>query len=100
MNTLFDELFSPQKTRWVKCSDDVYTVELELPGFSKEDVKITANSETLTIKAEKGERRKSEKITLNDLVSVQDIKSKMSNGLLKITMPKKQVRDSIAIKID
>jgi HSP20 family molecular chaperone IbpA len=68
MNTVF-----PERTNWIKSSDDVYTVELEFPGFSKKDIEVTANSETLTVKAEKGERKKSHKISLNNLVSLEDI---------------------------
>lgn len=106
MTTLFDELFKtesrayPKQVNWVKSSDDVYTAELELPGFSKKDVKITATNEFLTVKAEKGDKKKSFSISLNDLVSPDDVSSKMEEGLLTITMPKKQVKESFVIKVD
>ena len=106
MTTLFEELFKPdsraypKEVTWIKSSDDVYTAELELAGFTKKDVKLTATNEILKVKAEKGERKKNFSISLNDLVSPDDITSKMSDGLLTITMPKKQVKQSVAIKID
>ena len=106
MTTLFEELFKPdnraypKECRWIKSSDDVYTAELELAGFAKKDVKITATNEFLTVKAENGEKNKDYSISLNDLVSPENISSKMSNGLLTITMPKKQIKESFAIKID
>ena len=106
MTTLFEELFKPEsrvyprEVTWVKSSDDVYTAELELAGFAKKDVKITSNNEFLNVKAEKGDKNKNFSISLNDLVSPEDITSKMSNGLLTITMPKKQVKKSLSIKID
>lgn len=106
MTTLFEELFKPdsraypKEVTWIKSSDDVYTAELELAGFTKKDVKLTATNEILRVKAEKGERKKNFSISLNDLVSPDDITSKMSDGLLTITMPKKQVKQSVAIKID
>jgi len=106
MTTLFEELFKPEnraypkQCNWIKSSDDVYTAEFELAGFSKKDIKITANSDIIRIEAKKGDKNKVFSIALNDLVSPEDIKSKMSNGLLMITMPKKQVKESFAIKID
>ena len=106
MTTLFDELFKtesrayPKEVTWIKSSDDVYTAELELAGFSKKDVKLTATNELLEVKAEKEGKKKSFSISLNDLVSPETISSKMSNGLLTITMPKKQVKESFSIKID
>jgi len=106
MTTLFEELFKPdnraypKECKWIKSSDDVYTAELELAGFAKKDLKITATNEFLTVKAENGEKNKDYSISLNDLVSPENISSKMSNGLLTITMPKKQIKESFAIKID
>jgi HSP20 family molecular chaperone IbpA len=106
MTTLYEELFKPNRRayprdcNWIKSSDDVYTAEFELAGFSKKDVSITANNEILKINANKGEKEKTFSIALNDLVCPSDITSKMSNGLLTITMPKKQVKESFAIKID
>jgi len=106
MTTLFEELFKPdsraypKECKWIKSSDDVYTSEFELAGFSKKDVKITADNDILKIEAKNEDRRKSFSIALNDLVLPSDITSKMSNGLLKVTMPKKQVRESISIKVD
>lgn len=106
MTTLFEELFKPDSRayprdcKWIKSSDDVYTAEFELAGFSKKDVKITANNEILRVEAKAGDRNKMYSIALNDLVCPSDVTSKMSNGLLTITMPKKQVKESFAIKID
>lgn len=98
MTSIINELLKKEVT-WIKSSDDVYTAELELPGFSKKDVSLTSNSETLSVKAKNEQREKSFSISLNDLVSPEDITCKMSNGLLTITMPKKQVKQSLKIKI-
>lgn len=106
MTTLFEELFkqdsraNQKECKWIKSSDDVYTAEIELAGFSKKDVEVTANQEVLRVSAKKGEKTKSFSIALNDLVCPSDIKSKMTNGLLIITMPKKQVRESFIVKIE
>ena len=62
MTTLFEELFKPdsraypKECKWIKSSDDVYTAEFELAGFSKKDVKITVNNEILRVEANKEDR--------------------------------------------
>jgi HSP20 family molecular chaperone IbpA len=105
MTTLFEELFKPdsraypKNCNWIKSSDDVYTAEFELAGFTKKEVSITANDDLLKINAKKGEKNKTFSIALNDLVSPSDITSKMSNGLLVITMPKKQTKETLSIEI-
>lgn len=106
MTSIINELLNidrayQKETNLVKSSDDVYTVEFELPGFSKQDVKITVADETLTVKAEKGEKKKpSYRVSLNNLVSLEDISSKMSDGLLTITMPKKEIKKTISIEVE
>ena len=105
MTTLFEELFKPESRsyprdcKWIKSSDDVYTAEFELAGFSKKDVSITANNDLIKISAKQDGKEKNFSISLNDLVCPSEITSKMSNGLLTVTMPKKQVKESIAIKV-
>ena len=105
MTTLFEELFKPdsraytKNCNWIKSSDDVYTAEFELAGFSKKEVNITENNDVLRINAKKGEKEKTFSIALNDLVCPSEITSKMSNGLLSIVMPKKVIKESVEIKI-
>jgi len=106
MTTLFEELFKPdnrvypKQCNWINSTDDIYIAELELAGFAKKDVSIKADNDTLSIKAKKEEKEKNFSISLNDLVLPEDITSKMSNGLLTITMPKKKTKQSLSIKIN
>jgi len=105
MTTLFEELFKPdsraypRNCNWIKSSDDVYTAEFELAGFSKKEVNITANNDVLKVTAKKDEKEKTFSIVLNDLVCPSEITSKMSNGLLSVVMPKKIIKESVEIKI-
>jgi HSP20 family molecular chaperone IbpA len=107
-NTLFNELFgstdsysmSNSKKTHIKDSGDVYTTEIELAGYDKSEIKITATDEILKIKAKNEERSKDLVINLNNLVSINHIKSEYKNGLLKITLPKKSISDSLDIKIN
>jgi len=106
MTTLYEELFNPKKMAYskeftlIKSSENVYTAEFELAGFSKEDVSITADDEMLSVEAKKGEKVKAFSIALNELVNPSDITSKMYEGLLTLTMPKKQSQESFAVKIE
>jgi len=105
MTTLFEELFKPdtrsypRNCKWIKSSDDVYTAEFELAGYSKKDVDIVATNDLLKVTAKKDEKEKTFSVSLNDLVNPSDISSKMSNGLLTVVMPKKQITESVSIKI-
>jgi HSP20 family molecular chaperone IbpA len=106
-NTLFDELFSTADSchkknstkSYIKDAGDVYTAEVELAGYDKSEIKITATDETLKIKAKNEERSKDLIINLNNIVSINHIKSEYKNGLLKLTLPKKSVADILEIKI-
>lgn len=84
----------------IKDIGDVYEFEAELAGFSKKDLKISATDEMLVIKAEKDKKSKNFKIDLKNLVSLEHITCEMKDGLLKIIMPKKSVKEAINIKIN
>lgn len=103
MTSIINELLNTyqDETNLVKSSDDVYTVEFELAGYSKKDLKITVCDEILKIEAERsGKKKKTHRVYLKNLVSLENISSKMSEGLLTITMPKKEVKKTLSIDID
>tara|TARA_R100000231_G_scaffold70080_1_gene55642 strand:+ start:2589 stop:2906 length:318 start_codon:yes stop_codon:yes gene_type:complete len=104
MNTLLNNILNDINTRSsklspVKESGDVYSAEFELAGFSKKDVDIKVNDNTLTIEAKNEDRQKSFKLFLYDLVSEDHITASLKNGLLKITLPKKAVSETKKIDI-
>lgn len=85
-------------------ADHLY-VEAELPGFSKEDVEITLENQTLTIQAERKEEteKKGELLlherryrqflrsfTLPPTVDEKSVDAKLSDGVLKITLNKRE----------
>lgn len=97
-------------------ADYIY-VEAELPGFRKEDVEITLENQTLTISAERsssrssngqqpGQQQKTEKgelllnerrytrflrsFTLPPTVSEQSCEAKLQDGVLTITLNKRE----------
>ena len=107
MNPLFEKLFENPTYPFTLASDvsvadmgDVYTAELELPGFSKKEIKLTSLNGALSICAENKKRRKKFKIHLTKDVAEECIFSKLENGLLTITMPKKEVSEGKVIPIE
>jgi HSP20 family protein len=88
---------------------DHFYVEAELPGFGKDEVDITLENQTLTIQAERKERsdprnqpkgdlllnerrytRFLRSFTLPPTVDEQTVDAKLQDGLLKITLNKRE----------
>lgn len=110
MNDFFDD-FMPTKENTMKCDiyekDGDYHIEMDVPGFDKNDIKIEAKKDSLTIIAEKSSENDDEdkqrnyvhrertygkyqrSFYLQDLDS-EKIDAEFNNGVLKITVPKKE----------
>ena len=90
----------------VKSSDGAYTVAAELPGVKKEDIKIDIDGNRVTISAEvkkESEEKKGEEVirseryygaisrsfTLDADIDEAKADAKYSDGVLKLTLPKK-----------
>jgi len=102
INHILNDITNSHKTTQplpVKDSGDVYSAEFELAGFTKKDVDIEVSDNTLTIKAKNEQRNKSFKLFLYDLVSEEHITASLKNGLLNITLPKKEVSTTKKINI-
>ncbi len=91
----------------IKESEDDFEVELAAPGLSKKDFNIELNHDTLTISSEKkvenetkdGQqfaRREfsyqsfSRSFTLPNTADSEKINAKYDNGILRVTIPKKE----------
>ena len=91
----------------IKDEGDHYLLESDLPGFKKEDIHLDIDGDTLTINAERKSETKDEdkqnkyvrcersygKYARSfDLSGVdqENIKAKYDNGVLTLTLPKKQ----------
>jgi HSP20 family protein len=64
-------------------------VAIELPGVSKEQIKINADDSQVEIKTEDPKRKYHEVIDLPAEVDIENVKSTFINGLLEITFNKK-----------
>ena len=86
----------------VSTTDKELKVTVELPGVSKEQIKIDANENQVDIKTDDAKRRYHEVIDLPAEVDIESVKSTFTNGLLEISFNKKSVAKakSKSIKID
>lgn len=95
----------------VKETANTFEIELAAPGLSKKDFKVTADNGVLTISSEKEEQKEqkdkgytrkefsyssfSRSFTLPDNVNTEEIKAKYEDGILKLSVAK---RDITAVK--
>lgn len=86
---------------------DHYLLEADLPGFDKKDIHLAINGDTLTVHAERhskiDEKDKENKIVRMERsygsysrtfdvsgINTEEIKAKYDNGVLRLTLPKKE----------
>ncbi|HUZ60435.1 MAG TPA: Hsp20/alpha crystallin family protein [Hanamia sp.] len=85
---------------------DDYELEFNVPGRKKEDFKITVDKNILTVSFEKKEEQKEEgkqfikrefvtqsfkrSFTLDEKINADEINAKYEDGLLLLTLPKKE----------
>lgn len=90
----------------IKESEDRFEIELGLPGAKKENIKIDLEDDVLTISSETKEEKSEEKdnytrrefnyssfsrsFTLPDIVDAEKISAEYKDGILNITIPKKE----------
>ena len=97
----------------VKETDGGYELDVDLPGYKKEDIKAELKDGTLTISAstntEKEDKEKDGKFIRRERFSgscsrsfyvgenldQEDIKAKFENGILKLFVPKKEAKPEI-----
>ena len=95
----------------VKETEDGYELEMDLPGFKKEEVSVELNNGYITIRAAKGlDEDEKEKKTgkyirrerysgacersfyVGEDVTQEDIKGEYKHGILKLFVPKKETK--------
>ena len=100
----------------VKETESGYELEIDLPGYKKEDVSAELKDGYMTIKAaskkendEKDENGKyirreryfgscSRSFYVGEAVTEEDIKAKFEDGILKVSVPKKELKPAIEEK--
>ena len=107
---VFDDFFKPmffEETKElrtdIKETETAYELDLELPGYKKDEIKVTLENGYLTVSAEKHQKEEDGKKYLRREirestsrsyyvgtdVEREQIKAKYNNGILSLTVPKK-----------
>jgi HSP20 family molecular chaperone IbpA len=91
-------------------NDDAYEVVIDLPGFKKDELSVQLENGYMTVSASKGldkdEKNKKGRIIrqeryagsmqrsfyVGENVTQEDVKAKFEDGVLKLTVPKKEVK--------
>lgn len=110
-----------RKTDWAPAVDitesgDAFHITTELPGVSKEDVKVSVQDGVLTIQGERNVESKEEEFkrhrierlyghfsrsfTLPEHVDDQNIKASYHDGLLELTLAKQEKAKPRAIEVE
>lgn len=101
----YDEQLDSMRTD-IKETDDDYKLSIEMPGFKKDEIKVSLDKGYLTVSAEKAEKEEEGKeksakylrrecrvscqrsYYVGDDVQVDSVKAKYDNGMLELTVPK------------
>src|SRR5690554_2468028 len=100
----------------IKETADAFTVEAELPGMNKDDVKVTVHDGVLTIQGERKseEETKDKKLhrierfygsfmrrfTLPDNVDENSVKANFKDGMLTLTLQKAEPKEPKAVEVE
>ena len=116
-----DPLFGKNASRIMKTdireTDSSYELDVDLPGFKKEDIQAQLKDGYLTITAQKGvEHNEQEEKTgryirreryagacqrsyyVGEDITEEDIKAEFKHGILKLFVPKKEVKPAVEEK--
>ncbi len=99
----------------IKEEKDKYTIDIDLPGYNKEDVKISVENGYLNVQASMDSKKEekedgkfvrreryvgscSRNFYVGDEVKSEDIKASLKNGTLKLEIPKKEESEKLPEK--
>lgn len=105
--------FAP--TMDISTTDDAYCVELDLPGMTKDNIDIKIDNNLLTIKGNKSEEKETKKkdyysrersygefyrsVSLPSNIDESKIAAQFRDGVLEISIPKKETSTSRSVEI-
>ncbi len=119
LTNVFDELFNAFPSTWgtdakvnsaapvnITEHETGYNLEFNVPGRNKEDFKINVDKGLLTVSYEQKEQTETKEVksirkefsfqsfkrsfTLDEKINADGIEAKYENGILKVTLPKKE----------
>lgn len=109
---LFDDLVGRTSAGWSGWTpsadlienDDAYVLEMELPGFSRDDIELTVERNVLTVSGQRSAEEETENVTyhlrergtarfsrsfaLPRSMNAEGVEARFDNGVLTVTLPK------------
>ena len=100
----------------IREKDDKYLLDIDLPGYSKEDIKISVDDGYLTVSAKKesNDEEKDDKgnfirrerfsgecsrsFYVGENIEAEDVKASFKNGILTLDIPKKEDQEKLPEK--
>jgi HSP20 family molecular chaperone IbpA len=80
-------------------TEDGYEYELELPGYKKRDVAISAVDGLITINAVRGEKTRKFSLGVSEDADLSTITGQLADGLLTLRVDKQEKAKPITVKL-
>lgn len=114
-----DPFFTGEETKLmrtdIKEKDDKYVVDVDLPGYEKEDIKIEIEDGYLTVHATRDTNKEekedgkfvrkerylgecSRSFYIGEEIKEEDVKASFKNGTLRLEIPKKEAKKELPEK--
>ena len=84
----------------IERSEDSVDLIIEVPGYAKEDLKLSLEKDCMTIEGELENREFSKSFRLPKDVDTENIKASVDKGILTISLPKKEDPEPTIIEIN
>ncbi len=114
-NSFFERSYPQKMSTDIRQTENEYIIEAEMPGYEKSDIKLELKNNYLTISAGKDEEkeeenngyirreRKTGQISRSfyvEGINQEEIDAKYENGVLTVTLPKKQKEEEVLNTIE
>ena len=117
----FDDMFTEEKKHYMRSDikelDNEYEFKIDMPGYKKENIKISLNEGYLTIEADNAVEKKEEKnetflhkerfyghvcrtFYVGEDINEEGITAKFEDGVLALVVPKKEHVEPVKIYIE
>jgi len=99
---LMDEFFNQQPrrdTRNMKVDNDVLTMEFDVPGLSKKDIKVNVEDTVLSIEGDNEKRTFNKRYNIQEDWDVAKTSANVKDGVLTIAIPKVEEKKTKVIEV-
>jgi HSP20 family protein len=79
--------------------DNSFTITAELPGITKQDIKLEISQGVVTIHAEKGDKRYHTEVPVDEELDADTAKATYTNGILELKINSKKIPKAKAKEI-